>query len=156
VSVGTIQDQRLVMLVEDNPDDVELTRIAMSEAGMNVPLAVVEDGAEALEYLKDVQPNGSRPRPDLILLDLNLPKVDGREVLRIVKEDADLRTIPVIVLSTSTDDVDVLAAYRDYANGFVSKPVDFEHFANVMRSIYAFWLKVSLLPPHADPYADLL
>src|SRR5262245_4796090 len=117
-----------ILLVEDNPDDVELTRIAMLDAGILADLSVVADGFEALTFLRREAPWSHAERPDLILLDLNLPQLDGRELLRIIKADEALCSIPVVVLTTSVDRNDVQAAYESHANSFISKPADFDQY----------------------------
>lgn len=139
-------DVTSILLVEDNPDDVELTRIAMLDAGISADLSVVADGFEALQFLRQEEPWGHAERPDLILLDLNLPQLDGRELLRIVKSDADLCAIPVVVLTTSVDRNDVQAAYESHANSFISKPADFDEYVNALRSLRDFWFSVAVLP----------
>ena len=141
-----------VLIVDDNPDDVELTRIAIEEGGMEVDLDVTEDGSDALEHLWEVAPKGSRPRPDLILLDLNLPKVDGRDVLKKIKADPDLALIPVVILSTSTDNEDIRFAYRHHAASFIVKPIVFDHFVETMKVLCEFWFTASRLPPVGDAY----
>ena len=136
-----------ILLVEDNSADVELTREALQEAQVQYTLHVVPDGIEALAFLRRQEPYANVPRPDLILLDLNLPKKDGREVLAEIKGDAQLRVVPVIVLTTSRADEDILKAYRLYANSYVSKPMDFGGLGKVVLSIQNFWLNVVILPP---------
>ncbi len=141
-----------VLIVDDNPDDVELTRIAFEEAGVVLDLDITEDGSDALDYLWKVEPKGTNPRPDLILLDLNLPKVDGRDVLKVVKEEEALALIPIIVLSTSTDSEDIRYAYRHHAASFIVKPIVFEHFVETMKALADFWFTASRLPPSHDAY----
>lgn len=144
-----------VLIVDDNPDDVELTRIAFEEAGVTVDLDVMEDGSDALDHLNAVAPKGTLPRPDLILLDLNLPRVDGRDVLKAVKADEALALIPIIVLSTSTDNEDVRFAYRNHAASFIVKPIVFDHFVETMKAIADFWFTAARLPGDAyDPYGQ--
>jgi CheY-like chemotaxis protein len=135
-----------VLLVEDDPGDVLMTREAFEEYLHN-RLDVVNDGAAALAYLRHEEPFGNAPRPDLILLDLNLPRRDGREVLREVKDDPDLRHIPVIVLTTSQAEEDVLRSYQLHANAYVTKPVDFEGFIEAIKQIDHFFVSVVQLPP---------
>ena len=135
-----------VLLVEDDPGDVLMTREAFDEYLHN-RLDVVNDGAEALSYLRREAPHEKAPRPDLILLDLNLPRRDGREVLQEVKDDPDLRHIPVIVLTTSQAEEDVLRSYQLHANAYVTKPVDFDRFIAVVRQIDEFFVSVVKLPP---------
>lgn len=138
-----------VLLVEDDPGDVLMTREAFDEHLHN-RLDVVTDGAEALTYLRRQPPHEGAPRPDLILLDLNLPRRDGREVLREVKDDADLRHIPVVVLTTSQAEEDVLRSYQLHANAYVTKPVDFEGFLEAIKQIDHFFVSVVQLPGGQD------
>jgi two-component system, chemotaxis family, response regulator Rcp1 len=136
-----------ILLVEDNPGDVRLAQEALRDAKMANNLNVVTDGVEALAYLRREGKHAGARRPDLMLLDLNLPKKDGREVLQEVKEDPDLRTIPVVVLTTSDADTDVIRSYELHANAYVRKPVDFDAFIEVVRTIEDFWFTVVKLPP---------
>ena len=140
-----------ILLVEDSPSDTELTVEALKEAKVRNHLSVVEDGVEALEFLRRQGPFAQAPRPDLIMLDLNLPRKDGREVLAEIKADPKLRTIPVVVLTTSRAEQDVLRAYELHANCYVTKPVGFEQFLEVVRSIENFWLVLVSLPPQLKP-----
>lgn len=135
-----------VLLVEDDPGDVDLTREALKEAKVMVNLTVVEDGEEAITYLRKEGPYANAVRPDLILLDLNLPRKDGREVLRVLKSDMILRTIPVVILTTSQANADILETYGLGGNCYVTKPVGFEEFSKVVRSIEDFWFTVVKLP----------
>jgi CheY-like chemotaxis protein len=135
-----------ILLVEDNPGDVRLTVEALKEAKVINHLTVLEDGAEALTYLRRQGAYAEAARPHLIILDLNLPKKDGREVLADIKEDESLKRIPVVVLTTSDDEQDVLKSYNLHANCYVTKPVDLERFIKVVRSIEDFWLGVVVLP----------
>ncbi len=135
-----------ILLVEDSPSDTELTIEALREGKINNRLSHVEDGVEALEFLGRKNSFANAPRPDLILLDLNLPRKDGREVLAELKSDPNLSTIPVVVLTTSKADQDIMRAYQLQANCYIAKPVDFEQFVNVVRSIEHFWLEVVTLP----------
>ncbi len=135
-----------VLLVEDNPGDVRLTEEALREGKVRNRLSVVADGVQALEFLRRERGYAQAPRPDLILLDLNLPKKDGREVLAEVKQDERLRKIPVVVLTTSKAEEDVLKSYRLHANCYITKPVDFGQFIRVVRSIEDFWLCIVKLP----------
>ena len=135
-----------ILLVEDNPGDARLTREVFSEGRITNRLHVVSDGVEAVRFLRGEEPYGDAPRPDLILLDLNLPRMDGREVLGILKADPELRTIPVVVLSTSAADQDIDQSYHLHANAFITKPVDLDQFIAVVRSIESFWLTVVRLP----------
>jgi CheY-like chemotaxis protein len=136
-----------ILLVEDSPTDVLLTREALDAAPRPVRLNVAEDGQEALDYLHQRGAYAGTPRPDLIVLDLNLPRRDGREVLRDLKNDPELRVIPVIVLSTSTADEDIAHAYNLHANCYIAKPLDFSQFEAVVRSMREFWFTVVTLPP---------
>lgn len=135
-----------VLLVEDNPGDVRLTQEALKDAKVANRLHLARDGVEALEYLRQSGEDGSRPRPDLVLLDLNLPRMSGREVLQVIKADPELKRIPVVVLTTSQDEADVLRAYELHANCYISKPVDLDRFMSVVRMIEDFWLTVVRLP----------
>lgn len=136
-----------VLLVEDDPGDVELTRKALKTAKMIVNLHVVHDGASALRYLKRQDPYPDATRPDLVLLDLNLPKKDGREVLKEIKGDAVLRSIPVIILTTSGSDSDIAKCYDLGANCYLVKPLGFEAFIKVVHEIDDFWFSLVKLPP---------
>jgi CheY-like chemotaxis protein len=138
-----------ILLVEDSPSDTELTIEALREAKVRNHLSLVEDGVQAMQFLRHEGRFEGAPRPDLIMLDLNLPRKDGREVLAEIKSDADLKTIPIVVLTTSRAEQDVLRAYQLSANCYITKPVDFEQFLNVVRSIESFWLFVVTLPPKA-------
>jgi chemotaxis family two-component system response regulator Rcp1 len=135
-----------LLLVEDNPGDVRLTREALRENNSVNNLSVAPDGLEAMAFLRRQGTYTSSPRPDLILLDLNLPKKDGREVLAEIKTDEDLKRIPVVILTTSQASTDIHKAYDLQANCFVTKPVDFDEFMNVVKSIEEFWLAVAKLP----------
>jgi len=135
-----------ILLVEDNPDDAELVRIAMEDAGLTSALTVVQDGSRALQYVRGEGEYAGLAHPDLMLLDLNLPGVDGREVLRTVKSDPALCTIPIVVMTTSVDDNDIDASYRMHANGFVSKPADFDVLVETLQAIRAFWFNAARLP----------
>jgi CheY-like chemotaxis protein len=137
-----------VLLVEDDPGDVLMTREALEDNGVTNHLWVVGDGAEALDFLHKRGEYVDAPTPDLVLLDLNLPKVHGREVLAKVKSDPVLRQIPVVVLTTSEAEEDVLHSYDLHANAYVTKPVDFERFADVIRQIDDFFVSVVRLPRH--------
>ena len=137
-----------ILLVEDNPGDVRLTREALKEGKVYSNLHTVKDGVEAMEFLRRQGRYSSVPRPDIILLDLNLPKKDGREVLHEIKADDALKRIPVVVLTTSKAEEDVLRTYNLHANCYVTKPVDLEKFMVVVKSIDVFWLTVVTLPPN--------
>lgn len=136
-----------ILLVEDSPDDIALTREALADCRLLNDMYVARDGVEALDFLHRRGPFTDAPRPDLILLDLNLPRKDGREVLEELKEHPDLRVIPVVVLTTSRAEADVLKAYRLHANCYIPKPVDFDRFLEVVRSVEHFWVQVVSLPP---------
>jgi len=136
-----------VLLVEDDPGDVLMTREAFEEHKLRNRLSVVSDGDEALAYLRQEGVYSDAPRPDLILLDLNLPRRDGRDVLSEIKSDPELRSIPVVVLTTSQADEDILRSYQLHANAYVTKPVDFERFVTVVRQIDEFFVSVVKLPP---------
>jgi CheY-like chemotaxis protein len=137
-----------VLLVEDDPGDVQLTKEAFEEHKVRNRLTVVSDGVHALAYLRrDATVYPDAVRPDLILLDLNLPRVDGREVLQEIKGDPDLRSIPVVVLTTSQADEDIVRSYNLHANAYVTKPVDFDRFISVVRQIDEFFVCVVKLPP---------
>ena len=136
-----------ILLVEDNPGDVRLTQEAVREAKIRNTLNVVNDGEQAIAYVRRQGEFADRPRPDLILLDLNLPRKDGREVLQDLKCDPDLHRIPVVVLTSSEAEQDILRTYDLYANAYVTKPVDLEQFMRVVSSIQDFWLNIVKLPP---------
>lgn len=136
-----------ILLVEDNPGDVRLTREGLRDGKVRNHLSVVSDGVEALEFLRHQGQYADAPRPGLILLDLNLPRVDGRQVLAEIKSDPELHRIPVVVLTTSRSDEDVLKSYGLRANAYVTKPVDLEQFLKVVQSIEDFWLTLVTLPP---------
>jgi two-component system, chemotaxis family, response regulator Rcp1 len=140
-----------VLLVEDNPGDVRLTREAFQDNKVRILLNVAEDGVEAMAYLRREGKYSQASRPDLILLDLNLPKMDGREVLGEIKKDPELKRIPVAVLTTSTAEQDIVKAYDLYANCYITKPVDFDQFLHVVRGISEFWLTVVKLPNGVNP-----
>jgi CheY-like chemotaxis protein len=135
-----------ILLVEDNAADVRLTEEALKEGKVRNNLHVARDGMEALEFLRRQGKFKDATRPDLILLDLNLPRRDGREVLAEIKNDADLKLIPVVVLTTSSAEADILKSYKLHANCYITKPVDLEQFVNVVKSIDDFWLTVVRLP----------
>src|ERR1700719_3742974 len=145
-SIGTGATAIEVLLVEDSPGDVRLTREAFKDAKVHINLHVASDGAEAMAFLTREGAHADAPRPDLILLDLNLPKKDGREVLAEIKESPALKSIPVVILTTSASEADILRSYRLRANSYITKPVDLEGFLSVVRSIDSFWLSVVQLP----------
>jgi len=136
----------VILLVEDNAGDVRLTREALHEGKVANQLIVASDGVEALAVLHRTGSQAAAPRPDLILLDLNLPRKDGRDVLAEIKQDPDLRRIPVVVLTTSKAEEDILRTYNLHANCYITKPVDFEKFVSVVKTIDEFWLTVVRLP----------
>jgi len=140
-----------ILLVEDSPSDTDLTIEALSEAKVANHLSAVPDGVEALAFLRHEREYAQAPRPDLILLDLNLPRKDGREVLAELKADPHLRTIPVVVLTSSSADEDVMRAYQLQCNCYITKPVVFKDFLQVVRSIENFWLAVVTLPEKVGP-----
>lgn len=137
-----------ILLVEDNPGDVRLTVEALRDSKVHNNLHVAKDGVEAMAFLNREGQYATAVRPDLILLDLNLPRKDGRQVLAEVKADPVLRTIPVVVLTTSTAEQDILRSYELQANCYISKPVDLEQFITIVRSIEDFWLTIVRLPHH--------
>jgi chemotaxis family two-component system response regulator Rcp1 len=135
-----------VLLVEDSPGDVRLTREAFRDAKVHINLHVASDGAEAMDFLNREGKHSDALRPDLILLDLNLPKKDGREVLDEIKQSPVLKSIPVVILTTSASDEDILRSYRLHANCYITKPVGLDGFLEVVKSIDSFWLSVVKLP----------
>jgi two-component system, chemotaxis family, response regulator Rcp1 len=135
-----------ILLVEDNPGDVRLTVEALKEGKVWNRLNVVQDGVEALAFLRQEGNYADAPRPDVILLDLNLPKKDGREVLAEIKADEHLRRIPVVVLTTSSSEQDILKSYNLHANCYITKPVDLDQFIEVVKGIEDFWLTIVKLP----------
>jgi CheY-like chemotaxis protein len=135
-----------VLLVEDDPGDVVMTREALAESKVLNALNVVSNGEDAMRFLRQEAPYEDAPRPGLVLLDLNLPRLDGREVLGLIKGDPDLRRIPVVVLTTSQAEEDVLRSYDLHANAFVTKPVDFDRFLEVIRQVDNFYISVVSLP----------
>jgi chemotaxis family two-component system response regulator Rcp1 len=137
-----------VLLVEDNPGDVRLTREAFLEANPSVHLIVASDGVEAMAVLTKDREHVDAPRPDLILLDLNLPKMDGREVLAQIKQDDSLKMIPTIILTTSEAQADILKSYQLHANAYLSKPMQLDAFQSLVTSINDFWLTKAKLPLH--------
>jgi CheY-like chemotaxis protein len=137
-----------LLLVEDDPGDAMMTREALSNAKVLHDLHVVDNGEAAMAFLRQEPPYADAPRPDLIFLDLNLPRVDGREVLAFVKGDTSLRSIPLVVLSTSDSEDDIATSYDLQANAFVTKPVDFSSFLSAVRQVDEFFLTVARLPPN--------
>jgi len=145
-SIGTSAEVIEVLLVEDSPGDVRLTREAFKDAKVHINLHVAMDGAEAMAFLNREGRHANSPRPDLILLDLNLPKKDGREVLAEIKENPTLKSIPVVVLTTSASEEDILRSYLLHANCYITKPVGLDGFLKIVQSIDNFWLSVVKLP----------
>lgn len=138
-----------VLLVEDNEDDIELTLEALEDSKVRMQVYVVSDGIAAMNFLHREGEYGDKPRPDLLLLDLNLPLMDGREVLKAIREDPNLTDIPVVVLTTSEAEDDILKAYKLHANCYISKPVDFLKFTGIIKQIDGFWLQLVKLPRRA-------
>lgn len=136
-----------VLLVEDNPGDVRLIREALTNDKIILDLHVAVDGVEAWEFLKRRRKHASAPRPDIILLDLNLPKKDGQELLSDIKNDDALKAIPVVVLTSSEAERDIVASYNNHANCYVTKPIDLNSFISIVRSVKDFWLAIVKLPP---------
>ncbi len=139
-----------VLLVEDSPGDVRLTREAFREANESIHLHVAADGVEAMAFLRREGVHGKAPRPDLILLDLNLPKMDGRQVLALIKADLRLKTIPTVVLTTSELEADVATSYQLQVNCYLSKPAQWDAFATLVKSVIDFWLSKVKLPNQSD------
>ena len=137
-----------ILLVEDNPGDVDLAREALENSKIRNTLSVVGDGEEALAFLHRRGKYAAAPRPDLILLDLNLPRKSGREVLAEIKSDDHLKRIPVVILTVSKDEEDILASYNLHANCYITKPIDLHQFLRVVRAIEDFWLTIVKLPPN--------
>jgi two-component system, chemotaxis family, response regulator Rcp1 len=137
----------IVLMIEDNPTDVLIAKEGLFSANMPNTLHVADDGIEAMEFLRQRGKYADAPRPDLILLDLNMPRMNGQEVLAVIKADDDLKHIPVVILTTSRSEEDVSKAYGLHANCFISKPVDFDEFTKVMQTIQDFWFSVATLPP---------
>lgn len=135
-----------ILLVEDNPGDVRLTLEALKESKVHNNISVVTDGVEALAFLRREDKFSNSPCPDIVLLDLNLPKKTGIEVLTEIKSDDELKHIPVVILTTSKDEEDILKTYTQHANAYVTKPVDFDKFLHVVKSIEDFWLNIVKLP----------
>jgi CheY-like chemotaxis protein len=139
-----------ILLVEDNEDDILITKRAFESGHVTNPVVVVRDGDEALDLLYRRGPFANASRPALVLLDLNLPRVDGFTVLRTIKQDPDLRWIPVIVLTTSKRDEDVLRSYTQHANTYIEKPVEFERFVHVIKNFHLYWNLTATLPRAAE------
>jgi CheY-like chemotaxis protein len=143
----TTRDEMIeILLVEDSPDEAALTVDALRDGRVRNRVTVVEDGVEAMAYLRREGRHRAAPRPDLILLDLNLPRKNGREVLAEVKQDLELRRIPVVIMTSSDDEKDILAAYNLHVNCYVTKPVDLDQFIGVVKSIEHFWFSIVKLP----------
>lgn len=140
-----------ILLVEDNPGDVRLTQEAFREGNVPVNLSVTMDGVEAIKFLKKQEGYEDAPTPDLILLDLNLPKLDGREVLEEIKTDPYLKHLPVVVLTTSNAEQDIMRSYNLYVNSYINKPVDFDRFFDIIKKIEEFWFNTAILPSAAMP-----
>ena len=141
----------VILLVDDDPGDQELTRRALTEGVVRTDLRVVSNGEEALSYLRNegkYEAAGSSPRPDLILLDLNMPRIDGRDVLKEMKSDSRLRNLPVVVLTTSNQEADILRSYDLGCNAFITKPIAPEAFMAAIRELEAFWFELVTLPSH--------
>ena len=149
-SIGSGAKPMEVLLVEDSAGDVRLTREALKDAKVHVHLQVASDGIEAMAFLKQEGQHVRAPRPDLILLDLNLPKKDGRQVLEEIKQSPSLKSIPVVILTTSASEADILRSYMLHANCYITKPVDLNGFLDVVKSIDNFWLSVVKLPRETD------
>ena len=139
-----------VLLVEDSPGDVRLTQEAFRDANRAIRLHVAEDGAEAMTFLRREGPHAAAPRPDFILLDLNLPKMDGREVLAHIKADNSLKTIPTVILTTSEESADIAKSYQLQANCYLTKPVQLDAFESLVKSINDFWLTTVRLPSQRE------
>jgi two-component system, chemotaxis family, response regulator Rcp1 len=135
-----------ILLVEDNPADIRLTQEAFKETRLRCKLHIARDGAEALEFLRQNGRFAAAPRPDMILLDLNLPKKDGREVLAEVKNEPQLKRIPIVVLTTSNDEHDIRHTYDNHANCFITKPAGLDDFVEVVKKVEEFWLQIARLP----------
>lgn len=147
MSLRSVSDAFDILLVEDNPGDARLAQEALKEGQMSSRLQVVVDGVEAMSFLRREGGYANAPRPNLVLLDLNLPRKDGRQVLAEMKADPELRRIPVVVLTTSQAEQDILRSYDLHANCYITKPVDLDRFISVVRSIEEYWCSVATLPP---------
>ena len=141
--------KRIVLLVDDSPGDVRLTQEAFRDADPSIDFRIAVDGVEAMAFLRREGVHANAPRPDFILLDLNLPKMDGREVLAHIKEDVHLKTIPTVILTTSDAEADILTSYQLQANCYLSKPVQLDEFESLVKSINEFWLTMVKLPQQA-------
>lgn len=142
-----------ILLVEDNPADQEITKRALKDSKIDNGLYITEDGVEAMEYLerkgKYADPNNS-PTPDLVLLDINMPRMDGKEVLQQIRKNQDLKHIPVVMLTTSDQEKDIFESYQLGVNAYITKPVDFKKFSDVMRQLKNFWFNIAVLPERRD------
>ncbi|KTD54722.1 response regulator [Legionella quateirensis] len=136
-----------ILLVEDSPADIRLTQEALKENKLAVNLNIVNDGVEAMEFLRKENKYAKVPKPDLILLDLNMPRKDGREVLKEVKDDPELRTIPIVILTISKAEEDILLTYKHHVNCYIRKPLDLNQFMDVVKKIESFWFTIVTLPP---------
>lgn len=143
-----------LLLVEDNPGDVRLTQEALKDSKLIVRMHHAEDGVEAMQFLRREGRYADSPRPDIILLDLNLPRKDGREVLAEIKATPELKNIPIVVLTTSDDERDILTTYSLHANCYITKPVDFDRFITIVKNIEDFWFSIVKLPGNAGPEGD--
>ncbi|WP_462251598.1 response regulator [Ferruginibacter sp.] len=132
-----------ILLVEDNEGDIVLTQEVFKSSGLSNPISIARDGEEALDFLYQRNKLSGAERPDLILMDINIPKINGKEVLTMIKKDNDLKTIPVIMLSTSSDDIDILESYRNHANCFITKPINFNDFSKAVIEIKNFWFTLA-------------
>ena len=139
-----------ILLVEDNPGDADLAKEALDSSKVRNRLFIVDDGVKAMEFLRKEGEYKGVPKPDLILLDLNLPRMDGRQVLAEVKKDKELRMIPIVILTTSSAEEDILRSYNLHANCYITKPIDLNQFMKVVRTIEDFWLTIVRLPPNGD------
>jgi CheY-like chemotaxis protein len=142
-----VESVKTILLVEDSPGDVRLTQEAFRDAGAALQLHVAVDGVEAVSFLRHEGVYSNAPRPDLILLDLNMPKIDGRQVLSVIKQDDELKMIPTVILTTSEAEADIEAVYQLRANCYLTKPVEFDAFESLVKSISDFWLTTVRLPP---------
>ncbi len=135
-----------ILMVEDNEGDIRLTKEALADAKVQIEMSIVGDGIEAIRYLRRIGPYSSATRPDLVMLDLNLPKKGGHAVLDEIKQDADLKRIPVVVITSSAAEEDILKSYNLHANCYVTKPLDFSQFSKVVKSVQNFWVTIVKLP----------
>jgi len=137
-----------ILLVEDSPGDIRLTQEAMKDSKVRNQLHIVQDGVEAMDFLRRIGKYADAPRPDIVLLDLNLPRKDGRTVLQEMKEDNELRRIPVVILTTSDDEHDILRSYDLHANCYITKPIELKQFVTIVKTIENFWFQIVKLPPY--------